>query len=176
MSTMSQSPFLKTTLRPRRIASMGTFRPHYQYRRIAAKETFPSYESLISVVDILADVLDSSASWGRAKLREMTARRANWAALKSAPPNTTAESLALEVLIAAHALRPLEPSQVTASADGGVGIVYKSAQRYAAIECLNTDQIWLLWFDASGEPQSRRVKKTKEGIKEALAQIVALHA
>ena len=174
MSITPQPP-LKATIRPRRVASMGTFtRTHRPYRRTMVEETFPSYESLIGVVDILADA--SSASWSRTKLREMTASTANWTALKSEPPNSTAERLALKVLTAAYAIRPLEPSQVTAAADGGIGIVYKSEQRYAAIECLNIDQIWLLWFDASAEPQSRRVRKTEGGIKAALEQIAALHA
>jgi hypothetical protein len=155
---------------------MGTYRPHCHYRKMTAEETFPAYESLIPVVQILADVLESPASWARAKLRDMTGRDVNWKALKSASPNITAEGLALRVLKAAHSLRPLEPSYVTASAEGGVGIVYKSDRRYAAIECLNSGQMWILWFDVSGEPQSRRVKKNDKGINQALEQIAALHA
>jgi hypothetical protein len=139
-------------------------------------ETIPSYESLTGVVEILADVMESPASWADVKLREMTARKANWTLLKSAPPNKAAENLARRVLILAHSLRPFEPSQVTASADGGVGIVYRSVEHYAAIECMNCNQLWLLWFDAANEPQSRRVKKTDQEIKKALEQVAALHA
>jgi len=139
------------------------------------QETFPRYENLANVVQILADILDSPESWARSKLREMTARGANWKAMKSSPPNDAADKLALRVLKIAHAMRPLEP-YVTASADGGVGIVYKSDRTYTAIECLNTGRLWLLWFDANGEPQSRRVKKTEGEIKKALECIAALHA
>src|SRR5258708_26665175 len=113
MSTQLLPPLINATRIPhRRIASMGTFRAHGRYRGMMIRETVPPYESLIGVVEILAEVMDSPASWAHAKLREMTALDANWKALKSAPPNKTAERLALNVLIAAHSFRPLEPSYV----------------------------------------------------------------
>jgi hypothetical protein len=139
-------------------------------------ETFPSYKSLSGVIQILADVLESPRSWARAKVKEVKARNINWKALKWDPPNDAAERLAFNVLKMAHAMRPLEPSMVTASAEGGIGIVYKSEQRYAALECLNSGQIWLLWFDANGEPQSEEVNRDADGIRRALAQVAAIHA
>jgi hypothetical protein len=70
----------------------------------------------------------------------------------------------------------IEPSLVTASAEGGIGIVYKGHEKYAAIECLNRGNLRLLWFDENRTPQSRTVKKNKRAIEEALEQVAALHA
>jgi hypothetical protein len=174
MSTFPRPPFTTSPAVPnRRVPSVGTFRPHCRYRQVTAEETFPLYESLAPVVEILADVLESPVSWARSKLRHMTGRDLDWKVLKSSPPNRVAEDLALRVLKAAHSLRPLEPS-VTASAEGGIGIVYKSERRYAAIECLNSRQLWMLWFDSKGEPQSRRVKRKE--IDNMLRQIAEIHA
>jgi hypothetical protein len=154
---------------------MGTSKPCTRYPTLATREAVPPYDSLIGVIDVLRGAMDSPVSWSKAKLGEMTAKNANWTLLNSAPPNNTARKLALNVLKLAHAYRPLEPSLITASADGGIGIVYKSDQRYAAIECLNINQIWLLWFDVLNQPQSRRVKVTRSEIKKALEELSALH-
>jgi hypothetical protein len=174
MSSQPRLPLINATLVPtRRIASMGTFRALVHYRGMMIEETVPSYESLIGVVEILANVMDSPASWAHAKLREMTARDANWRALKSAPPNSVAENLALKVLMVAHSFRPLEPSYVTASAEGGVGIVYRSNEKYAAFECLNTGDLRLLWFDLSGAPHSKKLRPQR--IRQAMKQVEAIH-
>jgi hypothetical protein len=173
MSTLPRPPLTNTVVPNRRIASMGTLRTQSHYR-ILIKETVPSYESLSGVVAILANAMDSPASWAHAKLRDMTALDANWKALKSAPPNSTAEKLALRVLTVAHSFRPLEPSYVTASAEGGIGIVYRSDRTYSAFECLNTGDLRLLWYDLNGEPHSKKISPQR--IRTALKQIGALRA
>lgn len=173
---MSTQPCLPPSwVPPRRpVASMGTTRRGVYYRiRIAS--TIPAYESLGNVVHILADASESPISWATAKLRDMTARNVNWEALGSDPPNFGAESHALTVLQKAHAIRPIEPAYVTASATGGVGIVYKSPGRYAAIECSNNGNIRLLWFDVDKVPKSRRIQNTKAAIARALEHIKKLH-
>jgi len=137
------------------------------------EETFPQYESLATVVQILRDALESPESWALSKLEEMTARGANWKALKSAPPNKTAKRLALRVLKEAHSMRPLEPSYVTASAEGGVGIVYRANDKYAAFECLNGGDLRFLWFGLNGEPHARKINPQR--IRQALKQVEALH-
>jgi len=106
----------------------------------------------------------------------MTAVNANWQALGSAPPNEKAKELAFRVLVLSYSKGIREPSLVTASAEGGVGIVYKDNEKYAAIECLNRGNLQLLWFDERRAPHSRRIKKTQKAISEALEQIAALHA
>jgi len=140
---------------------------------MTTKETIPSYESLTGVVEILADVMESPASWARSKLREMTARNADWKVLRSAPPNAEAENLAVKVLTIAHSFRPFEPSYVTASAEGGVGIVYRSDKKYAAFECRNTGDLRLLWFDVGGNPHSKKVNP--RSIRQAIKQIEEIH-
>jgi len=113
--------------------------------------------------------------WARARLRGMTALNADWENLGSERPNSRAKNCAREILTAAYLLLPLEPSYVTASADSGVGIVYRANGKYAAFECLNSGVRRFLWFDAHGEPHSRRIK-TDRGIRRALKTVRALHA
>jgi hypothetical protein len=120
-------------------------------------------------------VPDPAETWARAKLRGITATGADWEALGSERPNGKAKNIAREVLTAAYSLRPLEPTYVTVSADGGIGIVYRAEGKYAAFECLNSGTKRFLWFDANGEPHSRRVN-TERGIKKALKLITLLHA
>jgi hypothetical protein len=127
----------------------------------------------IGVVEILAGGIESPMSWARAKLAGMTARDADWSTLNSAPPNRDAERLALKVLVAAHSLLPLEPSYVTASAEGGVGIVYRDDAKYAAFECLNSGELRFLWFDVDAEPHSKRLGSKR--IYAALKQIQSMY-
>lgn len=163
-----------SALAPRRVgASMGTLRSG-SYAQIAIAGTVPPYESLTGVVEVLRDTMESPVSWAHAKLREMTGRAANWKSIGSAPPNAVAEKVALTILKAAHRIRPLEPTYVTASAEGGVGIVYRTAARYAAIECLNQGGIRLLWYDADKAPHSRRIKFSEKAIAGAIRKIAAL--
>lgn len=173
---MSTQPYLPSWASPRRpVASMGTTRPGV-YSRIRIASTIPVYESLGAMVHILADASESPISWAHAKLRDMTARKVDWEALGSEPPNLFAERCALAVLKEAHAIRPLEPTYVTASTNGGVGIVYKAPDRYAAIECSNSGNMRLLWFDVDRVPKSRRVRNTHEAVVKALERIKKLHA
>jgi hypothetical protein len=126
--------------------------------------------------EITVQLLKSSEVRARERLEQITALDANWDALGSAPPNEKAKDLAFRVLDASYSTGNLEPSLVTAAADGGVGVVYKSPGKYAAIECSNRGRMQLLWFDQDGAPQSRRIKNTDKAIREALEQIAALHA
>jgi uncharacterized protein (DUF433 family) len=121
-------------------------------------------------------LLESSEAQARARLEKITALDADWSALGSAPPNEKAKELAFRVLNSSYSMGKLEPSLVTAAADGGVGVVYKSSDKYAAIECSNRGRMQLLWFDQDRVPRSRRIKNTDKAIREALEQIAALHA
>ncbi len=134
--------------------------------------TFKSENSAPPYTRLTLDAATRAAQ----RLNGMTAVKANWSALGSEPPNEKARKLAFDVLESSYSKGILEPSLVTASVEGGVGIVYKSLKRYAAIECLNRGKIQLLWFDETGTPQSRAIKITKKSIGEALDQIAALHA
>lgn len=139
---------------------------------IADRNSHPPYKNLADT----ARAVSSPDAKARARIKKMTARDADWQALGSAPPNDRSAAMAFDVLVMSYSKEMMEPSLVTASAEGGVGIIYRSPKQYAAIECLNSGAIWMLWFDAGGEPQSRRVRNNKKAIKEALEQVAALHA
>lgn len=145
-----------------------------RYSGMIIGETVPSYEARVGVVGMVGALASGAELWARSKLDEMTSLDANWEALDAAPPNQIAEDLALSVLTSAHSLRPLEPTYVTASVDGGVGIVYRSLGRYSAFECLNSGGIRLLWFGDDGNPHSKKV--SLRGVKKALKQVEAIHA
>src|SRR5260370_35263465 len=127
----------------------------------------PQYRSFHATLQLWK----SPDAQARARLKKMTALDGNWTALGSEPPNALARELAFRVLETSYSMGKIEPSLVTASADGGVGVVYKTPDKYAAIEGLNRGGMQLLWFDQDGAPQSRRVKKTNNAIKEARDQI-----
>jgi hypothetical protein len=103
-------------------------------------------------------------------LKNITGLDTNWAAIGSQPPNEKANRLALRVLEAIFSTRARKPN-VAASAEGGVAIVYKENDKYVAIECLNRGSLWMLWFDSSGEPQSRRISTSKNGIGQAIEDV-----
>jgi hypothetical protein len=133
----------------------------------------PPYERLSHTIQVIRR---PPATQAMIRLNGMTAVKANWEALGSEAPNEKAKELAFRVLTCSYTKGILEPTLVTASAEGGVGIVYKDNEAYAAIECLNRGNLQLLWFDEHRTPQSRRILKTKRSIDEALEQIAALHA
>jgi hypothetical protein len=106
----------------------------------------------------------------------MTGLGVNWNELGSAPPTEESRKTALLILDRSFLMDRVRPSYVTASAEGGVGIVYKSENVYAAIECLNSGEIWLLGYEPQGSPFSREIVGGEDSIEAALDQIVALHA
>lgn len=115
-------------------------------------------------------------SRAQAKLNEITGEDADWEASGSHPPNQLSKDLALRVLEASLLMGHMRPTYVTASAEGGVGIVYRSNIRYAAVECLNSGEMWLLWYDENGTPRSRQIEDNSKEINNALAEVTALHA
>ena len=88
-----------------------------------------SYAPYRSLEGVVKDFGENAESWASKQIQQMTARDADWKELGSEPPNTQAESTAVAVLKEAFSLRPLTPSYVTASAEGGVGIVYRSSEK-----------------------------------------------
>lgn len=171
---MSPSFRQNTTQTPRRfrVKSIAT-KSHGQYWEFTHENSDPPYHMLAATMEA---VRRPPAAQAFSRLNGMTAVNANWQALGSAPPNEKAKRLALQVLEASYSMDIIEPSLVTASAEGGVGVVYKAPGRYAAIECLNSGVMQLLWFDEGQLPQSRRIKDTKKAIGEALKQVASIHA
>lgn len=137
----------------------------------SSRSSHPPYPDLSALIAVVF----SPPARALARLDEMTAVNADWKAIGSGPPNERARSLAFEVLQESFCA-DMEPSLVTASAEGGVGLVYKSPTAYAAIECLNRGRMQMLWFDRNGMPESRRIRNTRKSIREALNEIATLHA
>ena len=100
-------------------------------------------------------------------LKSITGLNTNWSTLGSQPPNEKSKGLALRVLESIFAAGMRTP-KVTISAEGGVAIVYKDKNKYAAIETLNRGSLWMLWFDSGGNPQSRRINLSNRAIRLAV--------
>ncbi|HVO96416.1 MAG TPA: hypothetical protein VMT15_00025 [Bryobacteraceae bacterium] len=109
-------------------------------------------------------------------LDAMSGLDADWETLGSEPPNARSRDLALGVLDRSFLMGRVRPTYTTASAEGGVGIIYRSQDKYAAIECLNSGEMWLLWYDQQGNPLSREIDANAVAIEAALDQVSALHA
>ena len=124
----------------------------------------------VDVTPTLALLQSSPVAQAREALNGITGLDTNWTAISAHPPNEKANQLALRVLETIFSARRNKP-KVTVSAEGGVAIVYKENGRYVAIECLNRGSMWMLWFDSSGEPQSRRVLASQKAIVEAVEQM-----
>lgn len=87
------------------------------------------------------------------------------------PPNAVARTSARLVLEAATRLH-MNPTHITASADGGVAICFKSVGHYADIECFNSGEIWAI---TSNEdlPEAWAVDGSPESVEGALGRIEA---
>jgi hypothetical protein len=109
----------------------------------------------------------SPSAQAREALKHITGLDANWSAIGSQPPNEKAYGLAQKVLETIFSTKTRKPS-VTASAEGGIAIVYKENGSYVAIECLNRGSVWMLWFLSNGEPQSRRVTTSQKALEQAI--------
>jgi hypothetical protein len=108
-------------------------------------------------------------------LRDMAGLNVDWEAVGSEPPNETARQLALTVLDRTCLMGRVRPTSVTASAEGGVAIIFKHTVREAGIECLNDGTLWLLWYDQNDVPRSREVQSIPAGMDAALDLIRSLH-
>jgi len=123
---------------------------------------------------MLESFLGLHTSPATAQLELMTATKVDWDALGEEPPNRIAWAKAGRILDIAHSMR-LDPAYVTASSSGGIGIVYGPPDNsYAAIECLNTGDIWSLWYDAKGEPRTRQIADSVSAITDALIGVERL--
>lgn len=145
--------------------------PFYGFQRKYVIGSNAGEESVLVVPPILNGISPAQAT-----LNEMNGLGADWEAIGSEPPNEVSKSLALRVLDRSFLMDRVQPSYATASAEGGVGIVYRSDGRYAAIECLNSGELWLLGYDQTGNPLSRQYEDNTVAIETALDQISALHA
>jgi hypothetical protein len=85
-------------------------------------------------------------------------------------PNRIAFGQARRVLELAE-LFEVEPTGVTASAEGGVVLCYKIDGMYADIECFNSGEIWAITSDRINPASTWAVENSMAGIGEALLRI-----
>ncbi|MGD1096470.1 MAG: hypothetical protein ABSB35_31310 [Bryobacteraceae bacterium] len=65
----------------------------------------------------------------------------------------------------------IEPTQVTASMEGGVALCFKVDGMYADIECFNSGEIWGIISDRVNPASTWAVENSKAGIAAALIRI-----
>jgi len=94
----------------------------------------------------------------------------DWRAEGVEPPNVLSRLNAVRVLDVAGDLG-IDPTYVTASAEGGVGICFKKDGLYADIECFNSGEIWALFSDRVNPATSWQIEDTVPKISHALATI-----
>lgn len=99
------------------------------------------------------------------RLSEITALEA-----VSEKPNQVAYSNARRALRLAE-LFEVEPTQVTASAEGGVALCFKIDGQYADIECFNSGEIWGIVSDRINPAATWPIENSTAGIGTALLKI-----
>jgi len=65
----------------------------------------------------------------------------------------------------------IEPTQVTASAEGGVALCFKIDGMYADIECFNSGEMWAIISDRINPASTWLIENTASGIGAALLRI-----
>jgi hypothetical protein len=85
-------------------------------------------------------------------------------------PNKVAYSNARRALQLAE-LFEIEPTQVTASAEGGVALCFKIDGQYADIECFNSGEIWGIVSDRINPAKTWPIENSTSGIGRALLNI-----
>jgi len=108
-----------------------------------------------------------SIFWPDQRLAEITALEA-----VVEKPNKTAYSNARRALQLAQ-LFEIEPTQVTASAEGGVALCFKIDGQYADIECFNSGELWGIVSDRINPASTWPIENSTAGIGTALLKIKA---
>jgi hypothetical protein len=104
------------------------------------------------------------------QIERMIDLRQNWDTYGAEPPNDDTMSFASELLVLLDT-REFLPSDVVASAEGGVALSFTAPNRYADIEILNSGEILAVTFTRQREPIVWEVRKNKEDIIQAIERI-----
>ena len=104
-------------------------------------------------------------SWPEQRLSEITAVEA-----VQEKPNRIAFNQARRVLELAE-LFEVEPTQVTASVEGGVALCYKIDGMYADIECFNSGEIWGIVSDRVNPASTWAIGNSPADIAQSLLKI-----
>lgn len=87
------------------------------------------------------------------------------------PPNDRALAVAREILDTQCAPLGMVPTRVVASAEGGVGLVFTSGDRYADIEVFNDGDIAVLVSSHGTGTDALDIRNSPEDLRRALIMI-----
>lgn len=104
------------------------------------------------------------------RITELSSLEKDWNGFESVPPNQRAVRMAREVLSLLHNMGT-EPDRLVASADDGIAFSFRRSDRYANIECLNSGEIYTLWYDDATEPVTHQIATDEICIREAISLI-----
>jgi len=107
-----------------------------------------------------------------AELARLVNLKDGWDSYDAVPPSQAAIETA-ERILAHLRLEMLLPNRVVPSAEGGVGICFIDADRYADIEVFNDQEILGTTYRGKSEPHVWEVTASEESIGEAIKQIRA---
>jgi len=107
------------------------------------------------------------------RLANITAIDLDWGAEGAEPPNAISYENARRILEVADVL-DIEPSYVTASAEGGIGIVFKKDRLYSDIECFNSGEIWAVVSALESLAESWQINDNRVDIGNSLLKIRAV--
>ncbi len=110
--------------------------------------------------------------WLKETLAEMTALGTNWDTYGAEPPGRNALSRADEILLMLRR-SSLLPTKVVASSEGGVAICFIEGDRYADIECLNTNETLAVTYKGTDEPVVWEIRNNQDGLRDAIERIHA---
>lgn len=97
------------------------------------------------------------------KIQELKSLPRDWNGLDSEPPTYTAIARAATVLIALESIS-LRPERVAASAEGGIGIMFRRGRKFASIEFLNSGETVVLTSDGTGNPRAWEIDTSDKSL------------
>lgn len=94
----------------------------------------------------------------------------NWDSYGAESPNAQSREDAGRILRLLQQL-VIAPTRLLPSAEGGIGIVFSNAERYADIECLNSGEILLTTYFGMETPLVREIGSTDAELSAAIEKI-----
>ena len=94
----------------------------------------------------------------------------NWDSYGAEAPNDFSKRCAI-IIVEMLKSFGIRPTEVSASAEGGVAILFLDGDRYADIECLNCGEILAVTYTGKQQPIVWEVEKTDTAITDTLGRI-----
>ena len=91
----------------------------------------------------------------------------NWDSYGAEPPNVQSSESAGRILSLLQQ-QLMSPTSLVASAEGGVGIIFSDAEKYADIECLNSGEILMAMYIGREPPVVREIGSTDAELNAAI--------